>query len=165
MPIIVRNYLESDREECRGLWRELVEWHREIYGNPSIGGAHPEDYFDKHLSLVGKENLWVACTKLKVVGLIGLIEREYETEIEPLIVSKSYRHKGIGKQLVLRAIEEAKKKKLKHLNVSPVARNKESIAFFHKLGFINLGSVELFIDFTGQRWKQGFQMHDLDFNY
>ena len=53
----IRNYQEHDREQCRGLWRELVEWHREIYGNSSIGGDHPEDYFDKHLSLVGKENL------------------------------------------------------------------------------------------------------------
>ena len=94
-----------------------------------------------------------------------MIEKEFETQIEPIIVSKSYRHKGIGKQLVSRVIEEAQKKELRHLNVSPVARNKNTIAFFHKLGFVNLGYVELFIDFTGQTWKPGFRMHDLDFDY
>jgi hypothetical protein len=46
------------------------------------------------------------------------------------------------------------------VNVSPVARNRDTIAFFLKLGFMNLGYVGLFIDFTGQTWKSGFQMND-----
>jgi GNAT superfamily N-acetyltransferase len=165
MIITLRSYQESDRERCRGLWRELVEWHRKIYSNPLIGGDRPEDYFDKHLSLVGKQSLWVAEFDSKIVGFIGLVFKENEAEIEPIVVAKGYRHKGIGRQLVEQVISEAKKRKVTYLNVSPVARNKETIMFFYKLGFVNVGHVNLFIDFTGRTWKSGFQMHDLNFNY
>lgn len=53
----IRKYQETDREHCRALWRELAEWHREIYQDPTIGGEHPEDYFDKHLAEVGSNQL------------------------------------------------------------------------------------------------------------
>ena len=55
---VIRKYRESNRGECRSLWRELTEWHREIYQDPNIGGEHPEDFFDEHLAKVGPENLW-----------------------------------------------------------------------------------------------------------
>jgi hypothetical protein len=50
MHVVVRNYREEDREYCRSLWRELTEWHREIYQDSRIGGEHPEEYFDKYLA-------------------------------------------------------------------------------------------------------------------
>lgn len=116
----VRRCQESDREQCRGLWRELVEWHREIYQDSTIGGAHPEDYFDKHLAKVGPEQLWVADYNAKVVGLVGLMSGlYYEVEIEPLIVSRAYRGKGVGKQLIQTVIAEARRRGLRSLNVSP----------------------------------------------
>jgi GNAT superfamily N-acetyltransferase len=165
MSVTIRNYQEPDKEQCRRLWRELVEWHREIYQNPQIGGDHPENFFDRHLSLVGNEGIWIAETDSKVIGFIGLIVKEDEAEIEPIIVSKSFRHKGVGRQLVETVIREAKKKKMKHLNVSPVARNIQAIEFFYRLGFVNIGHVNMFIDLSNQTWKPGFQMHDLEFRY
>ncbi|HUV98042.1 MAG TPA: GNAT family N-acetyltransferase, partial [Candidatus Paceibacterota bacterium] len=70
------------------LWKELTEWHRHICQDPSIGGAHPEEYFDKHLAKAGPERLWVAVQDSKVVGLVGLIVNGKEAEIEPVIVSE-----------------------------------------------------------------------------
>ena len=71
----IRKYQSRDNEECRNLWRELTERHREIYHDPTIGGEHPEDYFDRHLGKVGSENLWVAISDSKVgsrtLGAIG----------------------------------------------------------------------------------------------
>jgi len=61
--------MSQDKEQCRALWKELTERHREIYDDPSIGGEHPEDYFDKHLGKVGADNLWVAVRGSRVVGL------------------------------------------------------------------------------------------------
>ena len=37
----IRGYEARDLEACRALWVELTVWHREIYGNPGIGGAEP----------------------------------------------------------------------------------------------------------------------------
>lgn len=166
MSISIRGYSESDREQCRALWLELTEWHREIYGEPTIGGEHPEDYFDKHLAKVGPENLWIAVHDVKVVGLVGLMTSIYdEFEIEPLIVSKAYRGKGIGTNLVETVIAEARRRGLRSLNVSPVARNVNTIQFLYKLGFKNLGHIQLFIDFTDHKWKDGPTLFGCKFKF
>lgn len=165
----VRKYAHQDREQCRGLWRELTEWHREIYDDPKIGGEQPEDYFDKHVSRVGADNLWVAIDGPNVVGLVGLMVLDDETEIEPLIVSRRHRGKGIGKRLTNRAIDEARNRDLKLLNIKPVARNAKTIRFLYKQGFTNLGYIELFIDLTDASgrytWKPGPTIFGCDFNY
>lgn len=161
----VRKYRKTDREQCRSLWRELTEWHREIYQDSTIGGAHPEDYFDKHLAKIGPDKLWVAVHDSIVVGLVGLILDENEAQIEPLIVSKDYRSKGIGTRLVADAISEARKKGIKFLSVKPVARNTNAITFFHNQGFRNIGQIELFLDFSTHEWKSGLNIHGHKFNF
>jgi GNAT superfamily N-acetyltransferase len=165
MSLIIRNYRDDDREQCRSLWRELTEWHREIYQDQTIGGEHPEDYFDKHLAKVGPERLWVAVHDSRVVGLVGLIVEGNEAEIEPVIVCKVYRGKGVGKQLIETVISEARKIGVRLLNVRPVARNMETIKFLYKQGFKNLGYVELFMDFSGNVWKQGLEIFGCKFNF
>lgn len=161
----VRKYQDEDREQCRALWRELTEWHRKIYEDPNIGGEHPEDYFDRHLAKVGPEQLWVAIYDSKVVGLVGLILRGEETEIEPLIVGEAHRQRGIGTKLIETVVSDARKKGLKYLNIAPVARNVETIKFLHKRGFRNLGYINLFIDFTNHTWKTAPEIFGCEFNY
>jgi len=161
----IRKYQEQDKEQCRGLWRELTEWHREIYQDPNIGGEHPEHYFDKHLAAVGPDQLWVAVYDSKIVGLVGLMLKGEETEIEPLIVSKPYRRKGIGTKLIETVVSEARKKGAEYLNIGPVARNVKTIKFLYKIGFKNLGYITLFIDFSKRPWKSGPEIFGCKFNY
>jgi len=163
--LVIRKYLSIDRESCRSLWRELTEWHRQIYQDPSIGGSHPEDYFDKHLAKVGADHLWIAILDSRVVGFAGLIVNEEEAEIEPLIVSQPYRNKGIGRKLLETVIAESCGRGTRFLTVKPVARNIEAIKFFYKQGFRNIGHIELFIDFSNQQWKEGLRLFDLIFNF
>lgn len=162
---IIRKYQEDDREQCRYLWRELVERHREIYQKPTIGGEHPEDYFDKHLAKVGSDKLWVAVHNSLPVGLVGLIVEGNEAEIEPLIVSKAYRGKGVGKQLVEAIISESRRMGIRTLSVKPVARNIQSIKFLYKQGFKNLGEIELFMSFSDYSWKAGPELFGCKFNF
>ena len=163
--IVIRKYLPTDLESCRSLWRELTEWHRQIYQDPSIGGAYPEEYFDKHLADVGADRLWVAVLESQMAGLVGLMVKEEEAEIEPLIVSRPYRHKGVGRSLIEVVVSEARRLGVKFLSVRPVARNVEAITFLHKQGFKNIGHIELFIDFTDQRWKEGLKLFNIQFNF
>jgi hypothetical protein len=46
MDINIREYRDTDYESCRGLWVELTGRHREIYGDPAIGGDDPGRGFD-----------------------------------------------------------------------------------------------------------------------
>jgi ribosomal protein S18 acetylase RimI-like enzyme len=162
---MIRGYQPSDREQCRSLWRELTEWHRGIYQDPTIGGRHPEDYFDKHLAKVGPGRLWVAVHHSRVVGLVGLIVEENEAEIEPIIVSKAYRRRGIGNKLIQKVVSEAREMKLKFLNVEPVARNIDAVKFLYKQGFKNLGNIQLFISYSDYEWKPGPRIHGCEFNF
>jgi N-acetylglutamate synthase-like GNAT family acetyltransferase len=160
----LRNYRDDDLDQCRGLWRELVEWHRKIYSDVSIGGEEPELFFDKHLAKVGTNQIWVAVTKNGVVGFTGLEIENEEAKIEPVIVSKTYRRKGVGRMLVEKAMDEARKKGVKFLSVMPVARNEDAIRFFYEMGFRNLGQVQLFMDFPNKKWKSGFELYGLKFD-
>ena len=49
----IRPYGPSDLEACRDLYTQLVEHHREIYDDPSIGGDDPGAGFDDDLALPG----------------------------------------------------------------------------------------------------------------
>lgn len=165
MSITIRNYQDDDIEQCRSLWRELTEWHREIYQDPNIGGDHPEDYFDNHLAKVGSGKLWVAVHNSRVVGLVGLIIEGNEAEIEPLIISKTCRGKGIGTQLIVTVVSESRKMRIRVLSVKPVMRNVKTVEFLYKHGFKNLGHVELFMDFSDYDWKLGPEIFGCKFNF
>jgi GNAT superfamily N-acetyltransferase len=163
--VIVRTYLPRDRNSCRSLWRELTEWHRRIYDDPSIGGENPEDYFDKHLEKVGAAHLWVAFLDSKVVGLVGLVVVGDEAEIEPLIVNEFYRNKGVGRSLVERAVAEAHSLGARFLSVKSVARNTEAIRFFYNQDFRNMGQVEFFMDLSNHLWNKGPKFFDCQFDF
>lgn len=145
------------------MWTQLTEWHREIYDDPTIGGEHPEHHFDKHLETVGAGQLWVAEQSSRVIGLTGLILRGDEAEVEPLIVAKSHRGKGIGSRLIEKVIVEARARRIRLLTVKPVARNLKTIQLLHKHGFTNLGFIELFMDLSSRTWKSGPEIFGCEF--
>ncbi|MFX0079626.1 MAG: GNAT family N-acetyltransferase [Candidatus Hermodarchaeota archaeon] len=163
--IIIRGYQENDLAACRALWRELTEWHREIYEDSKIGGDQPGLYFDKHLATVGANRLWVAEHKSQVIGLVGLETRDEELFVEPLVVASDYRGKGVGSQLLEKAKLEAKQQGAKSLSVRPVARNQRVIQFLFKQGFQTLGHIQLFIDLTHSKWKKGPNLFGCNFKF
>jgi GNAT superfamily N-acetyltransferase len=164
----IRRYIPKDLEQCRSLWTEMVQHHREIYNDPSIGGDNPGIEFDQHLDLVGPENIWVVETDGKIVGLTALIRKDQEVEIEPIIVASSHRAKGIGQALLRHAVEEAKKMGVLCLSVKPVARNKDAIFFFYDSGFKTLGHIQMFMwigDSEPDAWKPGPELFGKSFDY
>jgi GNAT superfamily N-acetyltransferase len=137
---------------------ELTGWHREIYGDPSIGGTDPGSYFDEHLGRVGPEHVWVACAEHEIVGMASLMLDGADGEVDPLIVTERWRGRGIGTHLAERATQEARQLGVRLLSVRPVARNAEAIRAYHAMGFDTVGHVELFMDLrTGRkgRWIPG----------
>ena len=165
MTATIRKYQPQDLPNCRTLWTELTQHHRDIYQIPTIGGPNPGTHFDKHLAKVGPDNLWVATHHGKVIALTGLMGTGDQAEVEPAIVSQPHRRKGIGKTLMETVIAEAKNRGIKTLSVRPVARNTEALRFFTQQGFTNVGHIELFIDLTNRQWKKGLKLFDLELKY
>jgi len=163
--IVIRDYRSEDKESCRNLWAELTQWHRDIYGDQGIGGPQPGLHFDEHLKLTGADHILVAVDGDQAVGLVGYLVQDEEIEVEPLIVSKSYRGRGIGSMLLNSVVDRVSKTGIKFLSVRPVARNKKAVEFFRAKGFDKIGRVELFIDYTGREWKEDLKFFDLEFGY
>jgi GNAT superfamily N-acetyltransferase len=106
--VTIRPYRPTDLEPCRALWVELVQRHRHLYDDPSIGGKAPGLHFDRHLACVGPERVWVAEGEGKVLGMVALILHGNEAETDPIVVASTHRGQGIGRALLNRAVEEAK---------------------------------------------------------
>ncbi|MCE7748920.1 MAG: GNAT family N-acetyltransferase [Candidatus Heimdallarchaeota archaeon] len=164
----IRNYKESDNALCQKMWIELTEYHQEIYEDSSIGGNNPGQAFDEHLEKYGEENIWVAVLDNEIVGLVGLIIKGKEAEVEPIIISTAYRKRGIGKKLLRFIINNSSEKGIKYLSIRPVARNKHAMKIFNEMGFNIIGHIELFMSLKEKeckRWKTGIEIHDIPFDY
>lgn len=168
MRIVIRPYEPSDLDTCRDLWRELTQRHRDIYDDPTIGGADPGPYFDRHLAHPNLAGLWVAELGTDVVGFCGLLVDGDEGEVEPIVVSSAIRSRGIGRQLLDHVVAESKTRGLHFLSVRPVGRNLEAISFFFRAGFCILSRLELAMELpeaTPSKWKTGVTIHGNSFQY
>ena len=164
----IRSYTTDDLDVCRSLWTEMVQRHRDIYDDQTIGGDDPGLEFDEHLELVGSDSIWLAESEGEIIGFTSLIKNDQEAEIEPIIVSHKHRGKGVGEVLVKHVAEEARKNNILCLYVKPVARNKEAISFFYDCGFRNVGHIQLFMWFgesDPHTWKEGLEIFGRTFNY
>jgi ribosomal protein S18 acetylase RimI-like enzyme len=168
MKFRIRKYRSSDIESCRVLWAELTQKHRDIYNDQTIGGENPGNNFDLYIDKNNLHGPWVAIFDGQPIGLTGLLVEGEEADVEPAIVSKQHRNQGVGKALVKHAIEEAKKLKVRFLNVKPVVRNVEAISFLIKAGFNITGQIDLFQDLSRnpeREWKTGVNIHGNKLKY
>ena len=166
--VIVRDYADGDYRACRSLWAELTEYHRRLYGDPSIGGDDPGAGLDDYLAASQRVGSWVAETRGRVIGLTGLLDRGSSGEVEPVVVAEAARNRGVGRVLIGRVVEEARARGYEYLAIRPVARNVAAVRRFHAAGFRTLGGhIDLTMDLAARRleWLSGASLHDLDFDY
>jgi ribosomal protein S18 acetylase RimI-like enzyme len=151
-PPLIRPYRYDDLCACRELWAELTQWHRELYGDPEIGGSNPGVAFDPYLSEAAEDGVFVAEIAGAVVGLAGLIVRgDGKAELEPVVVAERFRGEGIGGELTEAVVAAARARGIRRLTVRPVGRNEAALRFFHGSGFDVLGRVELQLELGPER--------------
>jgi N-acetylglutamate synthase-like GNAT family acetyltransferase len=164
--IAVRRYEQRDRDACTELWAQLTQWHRELYEDDSIGGDDLTVWFDRYLEEQQPEHVWVAERAGRVVGFVGALLRDRRWELEPIVVERSERGRGVGHALAKTLIDAAKAHGLRGVEVRPAARNVRAMQFFHSLGFDVLGQLELTLDLVRpERWRAGERLADREFRY
>jgi ribosomal protein S18 acetylase RimI-like enzyme len=168
MNVVIREYKDTDYDTCIALSHELAQHHADIYGAPSITIQGQGNWLDGLMHKDGYAGLWLAELNNKVVGLCGLFSYGEEGEIEPVIVTATSRNTGIGTGLIRYVVDEAKKRNVRYLSTRPVARNKEAIALFTRLGFNIVGYIDLFQDLSNKQdreWKSGLTIHGMHLKY
>jgi len=163
-PVSVRSYRPSDHNAGRRLWSELARQHNQMYGDlDDDSGAGFEEYLTR-LDLGG---LWVAeHPDDGVIGMVGLVVRGRAGEVEPVVVTTSHRHKGVGRKLLRHVASEAKKRNMISLTISPSSRNIDAIRSLHAAGYDVVSSIELTMDLDrhSHEWQQdGLELHELQF--
>ena len=163
-PVTVRSYRPADHGACRRLWAELTHQHHRMYGGaPDDGGAG----FEEYLARLDLSGLWVADhADDGVIGMVGLVLHGRAGEVEPVVVTASHRHKGVGRLLLRHVANEARKRNMRALTISPASRNVDAIRSLHAAGYDVVSSIKLIMDLDGEQhgWQQeGLELHELQF--
>jgi GNAT superfamily N-acetyltransferase len=162
----IREYEMDDVGACRRLYAQLVQHHREIYDDATIGGDDPGAGFDEHLATPERVMTWVAIEGNDIVGMTGLFWEDGESTIEPVVVDRRHRRSGVGRALIETAIAESRRRGASDVNIKPVARNASAIQVFHELGFRTVGHVQLFmsLDRDASYWRAGPELNGRHFD-
>jgi GNAT superfamily N-acetyltransferase len=168
-PVRIRPYRPLDHRACRELWAELARTRSSLYDDPSGGGADPGAAFEEYLTRLDLAGIWVAeHAEEGVVGLVGLVlGASRGGEVEPVVVAERLHRRGIGRALLQYVAEEARRRELTRLSISPDSRNVEAIRSLHAAGYGVLSSVTLALDLPPrtENWRDGLDLHGLRFRY
>jgi GNAT superfamily N-acetyltransferase len=167
-PVTIRPYRPLDHRACRELWAQLVRTKRGLYDDPTTD-ADPGAGFEEYLTRLDIAGMWVADhAEEGVVGLIGLVLGSRRGgEVEPVVVAERLRGRGIGGVLLQHLADEARRRGMTALSISPDSRNVEAIRSLHAAGYDVLSSVTLTLDLAPGRhsWQDGLDLHELRFSY
>jgi GNAT superfamily N-acetyltransferase len=163
----IRPYRPTDHSAGRQLWVELTEEQRELYDDATIGGPDPGAAFEEYLTRLDLSGVWVAEDDDGVVGLVGLVLNGRAGEVEPVVVTRERRGQGIGKSLLAHIADEARKRGLTYLTITPSSRNQAAIRCFHAAGYDVLSAVELSLDLgrASRKWQEGPTLEGLRFRF
>lgn len=126
--------------------RDLAHILRLLYelGRPRPKSDKEADVFDKliiqYITDFGKE-IFVADVDSKVIGVVilNLLNRvnriSPELYIPELVVQENYRNVGIGRKLVMKCLEYAKKNNCYRIRLESGKERKDSHKFYKKFGF------------------------------
>jgi GNAT superfamily N-acetyltransferase len=167
--VTIRSYRPTDHRACHQLWGELTEDDHALYGEAaSPEGIDPGAAFEEYLTRLDLSGMWVAEDPgAGVVGLVGLVLRGRGGEVEPIVVTAARRGEGIGRALLAHVADEARRRGLAQLTISPASRNVDAIRCLHAAGYDALANVTLAFDLNphGRAWRDGIDLHDRRFRF
>jgi GNAT superfamily N-acetyltransferase len=184
--VVIRGYRPTDHGACRRLWAELTTEHRRLYpAAPPVPAAAPaavEEFgaptaqteaasgagFEEYLTRLDLSGMWVAQHADEgVVGFIGLILQGRAGAVDPVVVSAHLRGQGIGRALIGYVAEQARRRGMRELTISPALRNLEAVRCLYRAGFDAAATVTLALDLTGRdgQWRDGVDIHGVRFRY
>jgi len=166
--VTIRPYRPLDHRACRDLWAELTRTRRALYDATAVE-PDPGAGFEEYLTRLDIAGIWVADhAEEGVVGLVGLVLGGPRTgDVEPVVVAERLRDRGIGRMLLQHVADEARRRGMTQLSVSPDSRNVEAIRSLHASVYDVLTSLTLTVDLAprGHSWQDGLEVHGLRFSY
>ena len=129
---VIRNFRYDDLDRIA----EIV--------SSSLGEYYPKSlYLEKSHDC--EEGFLVGVEGGRVVAmLLGIVQGRFETRILMFAVERSYRKRGIGRELMERFIDLSVMKRVKRISLEVRRSNLEAIRFYEKFGFKNTGVLFMY---------------------
>jgi GNAT superfamily N-acetyltransferase len=154
--VTVRPYRPSDHNACRALWAELVEHRGALYGTAPPAGSDPGAGFEEYLTQLNLSGMWVADhEEMGVVAFVGLMLDGRSGQVDPVVVTGSMRGRGIARALLGTVADEARRRGLHRLSVSPSVRDAAALHMLRASGFDTVATVTLAYDLSGHGADSG----------
>ena len=151
--------LRLDEGRLRDFQELYVEFFKELRGKQGFG-YEEESYRKEAETYFKRGDLIFLAYEREPTGFIRLSPREGCFWVEELFVRPEFRGRGIGRALVERAEEEVKKHDdALYLLVLP--QDKDAIAFWKKLGYDTINTIELVKDLEPTPRDSGFHSVEL----
>lgn len=137
--MIIREMQKDDLSAVWGLLRQLAEVLDDDESLPAL--ARLGELYDEMARLPQVYYNFVAENDERVVGFLSLIcyRTFFHTGgtalINELVVAKDYRGRGVGRQLIGRAVEVARDRALDEVEVSTEFTNEKAQQFYEACGF------------------------------
>jgi ribosomal protein S18 acetylase RimI-like enzyme len=139
------NIIKLDRKrliDIKGLWEELNGLHGRLSQNFK---EHFDSFtFEDRLKQLAKKSnlsLFVANEKGTYVGYCIVTSDKGKGEIDSIYIQPKYRGKGIGNELMLKAIHWLNKQNCKEINIYVAEGNELVLGFYEKYGFKKRSTV------------------------
>jgi len=150
--VSIRAYRPSDHGACRRLWGELTEHRNRLYGLVPPEGRDLGAGFEEYLTQLNLSGMWVADHDEEgVAGFVGLMLDGREGAVDPVVVTEAMRGLGVGRALLAKVADEARRRGLAKLIVSPSVRDLSALRTLHASGFATVDTVTLAFDVAGAR--------------
>lgn len=152
---MIRKAVESDLSECVKVIRESFLTVADEFGFTEENAprftafATIEERLSWHLN--GEHRpMYVFCDNGKIVGYASLlIQENQECELNNLCVLSSYRHRGIGEELLNNAVQVAQELGCNKMKIGLVEENKVLRKWYESFGFLHTGTKKFdFFPFT-----------------
>lgn len=138
----------------------VLQMHGILYSKELNFDMRAESHVAKDLSRLNNDtrsNLWMATIDNKVVGTIGIIERENnKAQLHWFLLYPEYRGHGIGKKLLVTVIDWCKEQKFSEIFLSTANSQLAARKLYKEYGFNLLQSDtihEFGTDWTCEKWQ------------
>lgn len=168
----LRPYRPADHNACRRLWAELTEHRAQLDPRDGAGGSRGTESggagFEEYLTRLDLSGMWVAESGGEVVAFVGLTLDGSAGAVDPVVVTRQHRGYGIGRSLIATVANEARRRGLTRLTVSPSVRDHEALRRLRAAGFGAVSSVTLSYPLTPGGRSEGptepVDLYDLRFH-
>jgi diamine N-acetyltransferase len=133
---------KKDLDLIKPLWEKLKKYHA-LHSPHFTQEYENKSFADRKEFLLAKSKSGALRMDLaygqekKLLGYcVSTINHHREGEIDSLFVEREYRSRGIGNELINRALDWMEKEKVERKSIMVAAGNGETLPFYEKHGFI-----------------------------